>query len=69
MKRNTFHKILNPILVILALNQAGTAIFAEELPHEAFEVLHQGGGFVFLALIALHFILNFNWVKANFFAK
>jgi hypothetical protein len=69
MKRNTFHKILNPILVIFALNQATTAIFSEELPHEVFEVLHQGGGFVLLSLIALHFILNFNWVKANYLAK
>jgi hypothetical protein len=69
MKRNTFHKILNPILVIFALNQAGTAIFSDNLPPKAFEVLHQGGGFVFIALIALHFILNFNWVKANYFAK
>jgi hypothetical protein len=69
MKRNTFHKILNPILTVLALNQAATAIFSDNLPPKAFEVLHQGGGFVFLALIALHFILNFNWVKANYFAK
>jgi uncharacterized membrane protein len=69
MKRNTLHKILNPILVVLALNQAGTAIFSDELPHEVFETLHQDAGFVFLALIALHFITNFNWFKANYFAK
>jgi hypothetical protein len=69
MKRNTLHKVLNPILVVLALNQAATAIFSDALPPRAFEILHQGGGFVFLTLIAVHFILNFNWVKANYFAK
>ena len=69
MSRNTFHKILNPILAVLAVNQALTAIFSDELPPKVFEILHQGGGFVFLALIAVHFILNFNWVKANYFAK
>ena len=69
MTRNTFHKILNPILVIFAINRAAPAIFSDALPPRAFEILHQGGGFVFLALITLHFILNFNWVKANYSAK
>jgi hypothetical protein len=69
MKRNTLHKILNPVLVVFALNQAATAIFSDQLPPKAFEILHQYGGFVFLSLIALHFILNFNWVKANYLTK
>ncbi len=69
MKRNTFHKILNPVLVVFFINQAATAIFSDALPPWAFEILHQGGGFILLALITLHFILNFNWVKANYFAK
>jgi len=69
MKRNTFHKILNPILLILFINQAITVLFLDELPRWAFETFHKGAGSVLLALIALHFILNFNWVKANYFAK
>jgi hypothetical protein len=69
MKRNTFHKILNPILVILFINQAITVLLLDELPHWAFETFHKGAGGVLLALIALHFILNFNWVKANYFTK
>ena len=69
MKKNTLHKILNLILFLLAINQAATAIFSDNLPPKVFEVLHQGGGFVFLAIIAVHFILNFNWVKANYFVK
>ena len=69
MKPNALHKILNPILVIFALNQAATAIFSDELHPKTFEILHQGGGFVFLSLIAVHFILNLTWVKANYFTK
>jgi hypothetical protein len=69
MKRNTFHKILNPILLILFINQAITVLFLDELPRWAFETFHKGAGGVLLALIALHFILNFNWVKANYFVK
>jgi uncharacterized membrane protein len=69
MTRNNIHKILNPFLAVLAVNQAVTVLFREKLSHEAFEFFHQGAGAVFLALIAVHFILNFNWVKANYFRK
>ena len=69
MRRNTLHKILNPVLVVLFINQAITVLFLDELPVKAFQILHKGGGAVLLALIAVHFILNFNWVKANYFAK
>jgi len=69
MKRNTLHKILNPILIVLFINQAVTVLFLDELPVRAFQIFHKGGGAVLLVLIAVHFILNFNWVKANYFVK
>jgi uncharacterized membrane protein len=69
MKKNTLHKILNPILLVLFINQATTVLFLDELPHWAFQIFHKGGGSILLTLIAVHFILNFNWVKANYFAK
>jgi hypothetical protein len=69
MKKNTLHKILNPILLVLFINQVVTVLFLDELPSKAFEIFHKGAGGVLLALIALHFILNFNWVKANYFTK
>ncbi len=69
MKRNTFHKILNPILFVFFINQAITVLFLDELPRWAFQVFHKTAGGIFLALIALHFILNFNWVKTNYFSK
>ena len=69
MKKNTLHKILNPILLVLFINQAVTVLFLDELPPRAFEIFHKGGGGILLALIAIHFILNFNWVKANYFSK
>jgi hypothetical protein len=69
MKKNTLHKILNPVLLVLFINQAVTVLFLDELPPKAFEIFHKGAGGILLALIAVHFILNFNWVKANYFAK
>ena len=69
MKKNALHKILNPILLVLFINQAVTVLLLDELPPWAFQVFHKGGGGILLGLIALHFILNFNWVKANYFSK
>jgi hypothetical protein len=69
MKKNTALKILNLILVVLVVNQAVTVLFLDELPARAFQIFHKGGGAILLGLIAVHFILNFNWVKANYFPK
>jgi hypothetical protein len=69
MKRNAILKILNPILVVLFINQAVTVLFLDELPAKAFQIFHKGGGAILLILIAVHFILNFNWVKANYFSR
>ena len=67
MKRNTMLKILNPVLIVLFINQAVTVLFHDELPFRAFQIFHKGGGAVLLILIAVHLVLNFNWVKANYF--
>lgn len=67
MNRNKILKVLNPILGLLLVNQIVTGIFGESLPNELFEILHEGGGYVFAATAVLHVILNWNWVKANMF--
>ena len=69
MTKATALKILNPILALLFLNQAATGLLADELPREAFEILHEGGAYVLIAAVALHVFLNWNWVKATFFRK
>ena len=69
MKRNTMLKILNPILAVFFINQAITVIFRDSFSREAFEIFHKTGGMIFLLLIAAHFILNSNCVKANYFGK
>jgi len=69
MKKNTVLKILNLVLVVLFVNQVVTVLFLDELPFRAFQIFHKGGGAILLTLIAVHFILNFNWVKASYFSK
>ena len=67
MKRNTMLKILNPILGVLLVNQILTGVFHAGLPHEAFEIMHEISGFILASAVVLHVILNWSWVKANFF--
>jgi hypothetical protein len=69
MKRNKMLKILNPILAIFFLNQAISAIFRDSFSRQAFGIFHKTAGMILLCLIALHIILNFNWVKANYLSK
>jgi uncharacterized membrane protein len=69
MKRNKLHKILNPFLIVLFINQAVTVLFLDEMPMKAFQIFHKGGGAILLILITVHLALNFNWVRANYFSK
>jgi hypothetical protein len=70
MNRNTLLKILNPVLGFLVVNQILTGLLADELfklSPNAFEILHEDGGIVLAVLVVLHLILNWNWIKANYF--
>jgi hypothetical protein len=69
MKRNTMLKIVNPVLGVLFINQILTGVFGGSLSREAFEILHEDGGFLLAIVAALHLILNWSWVKANFFKR
>jgi hypothetical protein len=69
MKRNTALKILNPLLLLLFINQAITVLFFEHLSYRTFALFHKTGGAILLCLIALHIILNFNWIKASYFPR
>ena len=69
MKKNTILKIINPILLVLVINQVITGWLHIRLSPKTFEFLHEGTGKVLLVLAVVHLILNFNWVKVNYFKK
>jgi hypothetical protein len=69
MRRNTALKILNPFLLLFFINQVTTVLLREHLPFKTFSLFHKTGGAILLCLIALHIILNFNWIKASFFPR
>ena len=69
MKKTTLHKITIPILLVLILNQACTALFREKIGFAVFQWLHARAGLLLIGMIAVHLVLNFGWIKANFFSK
>jgi cytochrome b561 len=76
MTKNSVKKILNPILLVLAINQFVTASIADHqsktapiIPDEVFEFVHEWAGYVFVALILLHILLNLDWVKSTYFKR
>ena len=68
-KKNTALKIVNPILFILIINQLMTGFFRMKLSRDTFVVLHERGAIVLACVVVVHIILNFNWIKANYFHK
>ena len=69
MTRASVLKIVNPILGVLLLNQVATGLLHGVLPYEAFEVLHEWSGILLVVVVIVHVILNWNWIKTNFFRK
>lgn len=69
MKRNSALKALNPVIAILLVNQLLSGFFSGRISHRSFEIRHEGGGIVLAIAIALHVILNWNWIKSSYFAK
>ena len=69
MSKNKALKIVNIILLILLINQFLTGIFGMELPYAVFQWCHKRAAYVLLAVAAVHLVLNWNWVKANYYKK
>ncbi|HPU97782.1 MAG TPA: hypothetical protein PLO53_07485 [Candidatus Hydrogenedentes bacterium] len=65
MNRTLMLKVVNPLLAVSFLSQAGSGLFHGALSHEAFEVVHEGGGYLLIALALAHVLLNWPWIRAN----
>ncbi len=69
MNRNTMLKILNPLLILLLVNQMLTGMFGRSMSREAFQLFHKGGGVVLAAALVLHIILNWTWIRATYLKR
>jgi Domain of unknown function (DUF4405) len=66
-------KITNPVLAVAAAAQAVTgmmmSLFSESIPFGLVRQLHLYTGYILIALIIIHMVLNWTWVKSTFFRK
>jgi hypothetical protein len=69
VSKNDALRVLNPVLAACLVSQGCTGLLHDSLPHEVFEILHKGGGIALFLGVALHVVLNFGWVRSNFFRK
>jgi hypothetical protein len=65
MNRLTLMKALNPVLAFLVTSQIVTGASNRHIPHHVFKIVHESAGFLIGGAIALHVVLNWNWVKVN----
>jgi hypothetical protein len=65
-KKQTALKVVNPLLMLLVINQVLAGTFHLYLSNRAFTILHKWGGFLFAALCIVHVVLNWSWIKAQF---
>ena len=68
MKKATLLKITNITIALFFVTMAITGLFGEALDDQTV-MLHTKAGYVFIAIIVLHVILNWSWVKVTFFKK
>lgn len=64
--KQTLLKWTNPLLGLAVINQAATGMLADDLPPRLFQILHVGGGYLLIALAALHAALNWAWFRSAY---
>ena len=71
MSKNKALKIVNIVLAALVINQiAGAFLFAKgAFSYPVFVWLHKRAVWALMAAVLAHLILNWNWIKSNYFKK
>ena len=69
MNKQRLLKLVNTFMAIDFVCLAGTALLDDVLPREIYRIVHPVFGFTFLACVASHVFLNWNWIKSNILKK
>jgi hypothetical protein len=69
--KNKALKIVNAVLAALVVNQIASALLFGKgiITYPVFEWMHKRGVWVLMAMMFAHLILNWNWIKINYFGK
>ena len=66
LRKITALKIVNVMLLVSFILQAGSGIFHSKIPHEVYEWIHEWNGAFLIILVINHLVLNWSWMKTNF---
>jgi DMSO/TMAO reductase YedYZ heme-binding membrane subunit len=66
MKKSLLLKIVNLCLVLLFITSAGSAI-SNVLFRTRWYAIHEYSGYAFSLFALMHIVLNWTWIKSNFF--
>jgi hypothetical protein len=69
MKKQNALKVINVLLLILILCVVTSAILHDFIPYVVYMAVHALPGMFFVILAIIHIILNWSWVKSNYFKK
>ena len=63
MDKNTLLKIVNPILLMLVVNQLATGFRPKLYGTGSFKLMHKQMAVILTVALASHLALNFPWIK------
>jgi hypothetical protein len=69
MKTATILKVLNPLLFVAVAIQLATVVAQKVTYADWLFEMHEIVGYSVFALVVLHLIFNWTWIKNNFFKK
>lgn len=69
MKKATVLKVINPLLALALIVQVLSVILQDQMDYELFHTLHTIGGAGLVFGSAIHFFLNWGWVRNSYFKK
>ncbi len=69
MKKLQTLKIVNTVLAIAFLTLGTTALLHDYIPYNTYRRIHPLAGYTLSALVVIHVILNYGWIKKNILKK
>ncbi len=62
-------KKVNFFLLIFFISQAVSGVGHKNIDHEIFEFIHYKGAYILIFLALMHLVLNWDWIRNNYFKR
>lgn len=69
MTKQKLLKIVNGLLIIDFVIVGTLGVLHNYIPYTIYRRVHGGGGYVLVALVITHAVLNWSWIRNTYFGK